>query len=179
MNKVTTEWNLGNFTVALSADVTDDAFAKFANRGALHLGQRNSEVDVILGIVTVDEKGKKVRSKITRTDVPYSPTLAEKLAASFARMEVADGVPIDFDVRVTAYDREDSVSKEARDMALRSLNKHESAGDLEEWLASAAKYTGDTHGADGEFHPEAIAAVLPLARARIAEIKAQARAASL
>lgn len=192
MKTVKTSWNLGNFTVALEAQVTPEQEEILLSRGLLHAAQRVSEVDFALGIAykdgkkTVRKDGKDGRPKVTRNDVPYSDTLRDKLAEVFTGIEIAEAkgtapaVTLATTPVITVYDRDDSTSKEARDMALRSISAHESAGDLEEWLAVKADYSGPTHTDDGEnYHPDAIAAVIPLARARIAEIKAQAKVVNL
>lgn len=53
---------------------------------------------------------------------------------------------------------------------------HESAGDLEEWLEAKVGFTGETHGADGEFSREMLHAI----KVKVDEIaKAAAKAAGL
>lgn len=146
MNTIKTEWNLGNFTVALSADVDDGELKYLASKGLLWLGQRQSQVDRTLGGYNGDKRIKGFK----RGDVEYTPTLAKNLEADFADLEVKDEFQVSPTVVVTEYIRETAEPKYKREkeVALR----HESKGDLEEWLAAKVGYTGETHSEDGEYH---------------------------
>lgn len=183
MKTVTIESTIGNYAYTLAVDIAPEHEDVVLARGVTHAAQRIGEVDEVLGIVTVDDKGKATRNKLTRNDVPFSQEKADALAKLLAKLNIGTNklpTVLPARVTVTVNDRDDATSKEASAMALRSIGAHESAGDLEEWLLVAAKYDGPTHTPDGEqYNPEAIAAVLPLARARIAEIKAATKTASL
>ena len=177
--------NIGNFAYELSVNVEPQHEEILVAEGLTRTVQHISEVDDVLGIrykvgkKNVRKDGKEGRPKVTRNDVPYSDTVASALQKLLSRVVIADAkngapeVALPCDVIVTLHDRDDDTSKEAQAMAVRSLGNHESAGDLEEWLASAAKYEGPTHTANEEaYHPDAIAAVIPLCRAHLAAKKA-------
>jgi hypothetical protein len=148
MTQIKTEWNLGNFTVALSAEVDDGGLKYLASKGLLWLGQRQSQVDKTLGGYSGDKRIKGFK----RGEVEFTPTLAKNLEADFADLEVKDEFQVSPTVMVTEYIRETAEPKYKREkeVALR----HESKGDLEEWLKDKVGYTGDTHGEDGEYNTE-------------------------
>jgi hypothetical protein len=151
MNTIKTEWNLGNFTVSLTADVDDGGLKYLASKGLLWLGQRQSQVDKTLG----GYEGEKRKKGFKRGEVEFTPTLAKNLEADFADLEVKDEFQVSPTVVVTEYIRETAEPKYKREkeVALR----HESKGDLEEWLAAKVGYTGDAHGEDGEYSTEMLA----------------------
>jgi len=148
MNTIKTEWNLGNFTVALSADVDDGQLRYLASKGLLWLGQRQSKVDKTLGGYNGDKRIKGFK----RSEVSYTPTLAKGLTADFETLEVEDEITLTPSVVVTEYVRETAEPKYKREKEV--AGRHESKGDLEEWLADKVGYTGDTHGEDGEYSVE-------------------------
>ncbi len=148
MTQIKTEWTLGNFTVALSAEVTEKQLTYLASKGLLWLGQRQSKVDRTLGGYSGDKRIKGFK----RSEVSFTPTLAERLKADFETLEVEDEITLTPMVSVGEYVRETAEPKYKREkeVALR----HESKGDLEEWLEAKVGYTGDTHGEDGEYSTE-------------------------
>lgn len=148
MNTIKTEWNLGNFTVALSAEVDDSQLRYLASKGLLWLGQRQSKVDKTLGGYNGDKRIKGFK----RSEVSYTPTLAKGLTADFETLEVEDEISLTPSVVVTEYIRETAEPKYKREKEV--AGRHESKGDLEEWLADKVGYTGDTHGEDGEYSTE-------------------------
>lgn len=176
MNKVQTQWNLGNFTIDLTSDVSDAMRDRLASLGLRFLGQRNTEVDKILGgFETVGGKSKR-KANWKRNDVPFDPALASKLVVSFGELELPtiegeEKSPIvNADALVTEYTREATAMK-YRD-AKEVVSRHESANDLESWLAAKCKYDGETHGADGEYAPAMLQAVHAVIQVVIAEQKA-------
>lgn len=151
----TTQWNLGNFTVALSAD-TEEAFALevLAPLGLRFLGHRNPDIDRVLGGYVKGADGKSTRVKgFKRSEVAYSDALAKALAASFAELTVPDSEEgLEAAAVVSEYVREAAALKykNARECA----SMHESAGDIEKWAETNLNYTGPTHGEDGEYAVE-------------------------
>lgn len=176
MKTVKTIWNLGNFTVALDSEVTDDIFARLASLGLRFLGQRNTEVDKILGGFTVVGGKSKRIPGWTRNSVEYDAALASKLCLSFAKLELplADGEKeapvVEANADVVRYERE-AAALQYRD-AKEIAGTKESAGTLETWLVDKAKYDGPTHGDDGEFAPAMLAAIHKVWIAHQAAMKA-------
>ena len=85
--EVNTNWNIGQFDVTLTANVDAETQARLASLGLRYLGQRNSEVDKILGGFEKNSEGKLVRrSNFKRNEVEFSETLRDALAASFATL---------------------------------------------------------------------------------------------
>jgi hypothetical protein len=156
--KLEAKWNLGNFGVRISKDVTETELEELAQVGLLHNAQRAKGIDEALGIIS-KVNGKNVRSKLTRIDIPYSPAIAEKLKA------VLDVIG---EAELVEYQRE-AASLKYRD-AKEIAGRHESKGDLEEWLLDKVGFAGDTHGEDGEFSQEMLAAVHGFAKAALAGI---------
>lgn len=99
-------------------------------------------------------KAKLVMEAITKALAPYVP---------------------DHEIAVTEYVGGEPAAlkyKAEREKA----SAHESAGDLEAWLAAKVGFTGETHGADGEFSREMLHAI----KVKVDEIaKAAAKAAGL
>lgn len=164
MSKViSTQWNLGNFTVSLTTDVEDAMIQRLAGLGLRFLGQRNTEVDKILGGFEIVNGKQKRKALWKRNEVNFTPALAEELATSFSMAELPligeekEAVRLKVESAVSEYQREAAalVFKDAKAIALR----HESAGDLDKWLADKCKFTGETHGADGEYAAPMLQAV--------------------
>lgn len=167
MSKIETKWACGNFEVKLVVVVdapnpTEKEIALF-QAGVRWFGQRNSEVDKILGgFETVDGKSKR-KAGFKRNDVPYSAELAAKLKASFESLEYAEGQTLAESVEVGEYVRDVAEAKYDNERA--AMLRHEQKGDLEEWLEKVIGFKGDTHGDDGEYHPHALAAIRAYVRA--------------
>lgn len=162
MNSINTAWNLGNFTVGLVADVSDEIRDRLSNLGLKYLGLRNTEIDKILGgFETIGGKQKR-RKDWKRNEVEYSDVLAAALAKSFESLElpVLDGEEnapkIATVAEVVKYERETAAIKYRDAKAV--LVRHESANDLEAWAKAKFGFAGDTHGEDGEYSGELLAA---------------------
>lgn len=160
---VDTKWNLGNFTVELKTLVNEAISGRLACLGLRFLGQRVSAVDKILG--GFEKKGDKDVRKAgwKRTDAPFSPDLASKLAKAFEELELPgddagnEAVKLGMKATFTEYVPTAGAPKFVEEKAL--CVRHESKGDLEEWLKTKVGYAGETHGADGEYDPAMLAAV--------------------
>ncbi len=155
--KAETKWNLGNFTVALSTEATPEVDTVLRNLGLLYVGQRVSEVDKILG--GFEKKGdKNVRiAGWKRADVDYTDSLRTALSAAFQELTLPDSEKkIECDVLVSRYDgpakAEPKYAREKKKFA----EKESTEAGLEAWLESFCGYTGETHGADGEYAVEAL-----------------------
>ncbi len=158
MENVNVSWNCGNFTVALATSVSADQFKILATRGLLHSGQRVSEIDKVLGGFEKGADGKsKRKAGWKRTDADYSDALRERLAECFATLEIAEDVKIPCTVSVVKYEGSGTEVKSAREKKKFAQWESEPMG-LEAKLKAFAGYTGDTHGADGEYEPAALAA---------------------
>lgn len=156
--KIETKWNLGNFTVSLTADVKPEMDQKLANLGLLYLGQRVSEVDKILG--GFEKKGDKMvrKEKWKRADVEYSEALKHALNAAFTELTLPDETKLECDVVIGQYVPTKSEPKFQREK-LKFAEKESSPAGLDAWLKSFVGYEGPSHTEDGEsYSPEALAA---------------------
>lgn len=156
--KIDKEWNLGNFTIALTAEVNEEVANKLKSLGLLYLGQRNSEVDKILG--GFEKKGDKNVRKVgwKRGDVEYTDALATALAKSFASLKLDDAVNIPCEAIVVRYDGAAKAEPKFAREKKKFVEKESTAEGLAAWLAKFAGYTGATHGDDGEYSVDALAA---------------------
>lgn len=166
--KVQTNWNLGNFTVALSTEATDAVRDRLASYGLRFLAQRVTAVDKVMGgFETVNGKEKR-KTGWKRGQVAYTPEMATALAGVFAELAFPDD-PKDAVAAVasiTEYVRDTVESKFTEETAIAS--RHESAGDLEEWLVDKVGYADDTHGEDGEYSRAMLLAVREYKRRMLA-----------
>lgn len=159
MKTIKTNWNSGNFSLSHEVECSDDQVLLLAEKGLLWYMQRNRQHDVVLGAFeTVN--GKQVRRKaFKRGDVGYGKPLADKLTAAYGEVSLSDAevdkLPVD--TAVGEYIRDVTDSKFTEETAIAS--RHESAGDLEDWLKAKCKFEGDTHGDDGEYSAEMLRAV--------------------
>lgn len=169
--KVNTNWNLANFSVSLSVEANEALQKTLMEYGVRYFGQRNSEVDKILGgFETVNGKSKR-KANWKRSEVAYTAELAQALAKSFEKLSGPDELVIPAEVEISEYVREDKVdSKFTEEKEI--VGRHESADDLETWLVDKVKYTGDTHGDDGEYAIEMLRAVRAFKIARLRELAA-------
>lgn len=167
--KANTQVTIGNFAVDIEADA--DA-QMLANLGLRWIVQRQTTIDKTLGAFFKGADGKEKRkSGWKRTDVEFTPAMAEKLQTVLESLALPDSedklaaLP-----NVTEYVREAPEKKFVDAKA--AMARHESANDIEAWLAGLG-YTGPTHGEDGEYAVEA----LRIVDAKIAEMLRAARAA--
>jgi hypothetical protein len=178
MKTIEVESTVGNFLVRCKAEVTDNQFAYFASKGLLWAMQRQSEVDKVLGAFTTDislahftakGKGPWRKKDWTRNSVDYSADKAGKLQAVFANLAMPDDLPaLATTAEVLEYIRDVAESKYRDEKAI--MSKHESKGDLEEWLAERIGYTAETHGEDGEFSVKALGAIRAYIKAELAKL---------
>lgn len=164
--KLNTVWNCGNFTLEHVAEVGDKLRDVLAGIGLRSVCQRNPEIDKVLGgFETVG--GKSVRRKAyKRGDVAFSPGLAARLAASFFHIR-AEGIELDVATQARLYVPTDSDPKfsEEREIMARHESKSGDASapgpeqELAVWLGATVGFEGSSHGEDGEFSLEALAAV--------------------
>lgn len=164
--KVVTSWNSGNFSLRHEVEVGPEQVAALASDGLLYRMQRNREHDEVLGAFTKDGEKKVRKPKWKRIDVGYDAGLAAKLKGVYGGDEAMPVV-----TEVTEYIREAGAdSKFTEEIAI--AGRHESAGDLAEWLLEKCDYVGDTHGDDGEYHAEMLRAVRGYKLKRLAALKA-------
>ncbi len=157
--KTQTSWTMGNFTVSLKAELNEQATAKAVEKGLLWAGQRKSGLDDTLS--GVDAKKRKAQG-FKRDSVAYSQAMAERLKALFSTVELDDNVVVETEVTVGEYVPTTADSKFVKETEV--MSRHESKGDLEEWLKSTVGYSGDTHGEDGEYSKEALGAIRAYAK---------------
>lgn len=160
MKEVNTKWALGNFSVELSSTVDDAMFTKLANLGLRFLGQRVSAVDKVLGAFETDATGKPRRkSGWKRGDVTFTPELADALVAVFTSLELPDESKLEsVAVSVAEYVPTAAAPKFKEEREI--VSRHESKGDLDEWLKATVGFAGESHTVDGEdFNPVMLAAV--------------------
>lgn len=150
MNKIETKWNLGNFTVAIAhTPASESALETLAALGLRFLGQRNSDVDKILG--GFEKRGEKLVRKANwkRNDVGYDGALASALKASFATLELPDESKIEVEAEVSEYVRETATPKYAEVKAM--LAAKESTETWGAFLAKLGFSEATAHDADGEY----------------------------
>jgi hypothetical protein len=181
MSKIETKWACGNFLIGMAvsfdalglpelADFAGDSLVVvLLENGIRQIGQRNSEVDKILGAFSKDANGKDVRRKeFKRNLVPYSAELAEKLKESFSKLQYAENAPLNAEVSVVEYVPTAGEPKFAGEKA--AMARHESmSGDvnspskeqeLSVWMKSTIGYDGPIWTEDEEdYHPAALMAV--------------------
>lgn len=159
MNEINTKWNLGNFAVSLTTKVDDTMRHQLATFGLRFLGQRVSAVDKILGGFETGADGKsKRKAGWKRTDAAFGAALAGKLATAFAELDLPESeAKLAASATFTEYVPTAGAPKFVEEKA--ACVKHESAGDLEEWLKTKVGFAGETHGADCEYSTEMLMAV--------------------
>lgn len=160
--KLTTSWNLGNFNVTLAKDVTGYERDTLAEYGLRWLGQRNTQVDLTLGIASVKPGKKAGKTKIvrdgrTRTDIPFTPAMADKLANDFHTLG-DDEFKLD-SIVVTVGEKQTETKEKKYQRAINKLTQRESMPDFETWLADKVGFEGETHDENGEYTQEVILAV--------------------
>lgn len=166
--KVTIEYSTGNFTLAISGNVdTQGIEAKPPLSDVIESGIRyTTEREVASACYkAIVGKGGKLPAKFKRDTLLFSGESAEKFK-EVAERELGKLMP---DVTVIVTENVGAVKADA----IEALSRHESANDLESWLEKNIGYVGETHGDDGEFAPEAIAAVavkIRILKAKQAEI---------
>lgn len=155
--KVNAKWSLGQFDVSLTVDASSEAVQKaLLEAGLLRLGQGVNDVDKALGGFEF-VKGKEMRKEgWKRGEVPYSAEAAEKVKATLLSLK-ANGLTIPAEVEVGPKVG-GSVASLYKD-AISVVSRHESKGDLEDWLAAKMGYEGETHGSDGEYAVAMLVAV--------------------
>ena len=175
--KIETKWACGNFLVAMAVDLPglpslssehegDAKVIALLEGGIRQIGQRNSDVDKILGAFTKGADGKSKRiTGWKRGEVPYTKALADKLQGSFLTLEYAEDMPLNASVEVTEYVPTTAEPKYKEEMEI--VGRHESAGDLDTWLKTTVGYAGESHGEDGEYEPAMLASVKAFKIARL------------
>ncbi len=169
--KIETTWNSGTFTLAHSAEVEEALLPTLAAFGLRYLVQRNSGHDKALGAFTTDKSladkpkgdGPWRRKDWKRSTVEYTDALARKLEGVYAKAKLSedeDGEAVELPV-TTVASRYDGAAKAEPKFAREKkkfAEKESTAAGLEAWLKAFAGYTGATHGEDGEYAVEALAA---------------------
>ena len=179
MKSTNINWTFGNFdvTVRLTAELDGPKADKVLEAAGLKWLQRKpaSAVEKLLAGYEKRPEGFK------RDSIPFSPERAEKVKAGFTLTETSLGITAEC-LSVTEHVK--GVTDAPNVKAREALSRHESAGDLEEWLAqayvmvgearvAAPAYTGPTHTVDGEdYHPEAVANAVAKRRAATAYLDA-------
>lgn len=158
MTKINTKWNSGNFSLTHEVEVDEAGLLALAEKGLLWFMQRNREHDGVLG--AFEKQGdKQVRRKgWKRGDVAFDKPTADDLKAVYGELKLSESSKLPVVTEVGEYVREtgaDSKFTEERAIA----GRHESKGDLEEWLLEKCSYAEDTHGEDGEYSVEMLRAV--------------------
>ena len=155
--QVTTNWNIGQFGIALSANVDDAMRDRLATLGLRYLGQRNSEVDKVLGGFEKNAEGKMVRkANFKRNEVAFTPELADALAATFGELSLpkADGEEkapvIAATVLINQYEGSTATIKYAGER--KAYARHGVAGDLEAFAAKVG-YEGEVGDGTAENAP--------------------------
>lgn len=175
--KVKIDTSTGFYRVQVEGEVKADKLQAVVNDGI-------AQGCLYRGVFAAGREITGAKRKLDES-APFDASKAEELNALCVK--ALTDVLNDPVITVTQYvppEGKDTTLASAKEAALAAFGKHESAGDLEEWLAASYDYTGPTHGADGEYHPDALAPVLKKAQANAraaldamrAEMKAKAAA---
>lgn len=171
MKKITTESTLGNYKAIVSVNADEALQEKLLPLGLKYVLQRQTTIDKILGAFVTDADGKaKRKNKWTRNSVDYSADMASKLRSGLSTLAMPDETNLTVDAEIFEYVREVAESKFTSEKA--AMSRHESANDLEAWLAEKIGYAGESHGEDGEFHPDALRAIRDYVKAETAKLMA-------
>lgn len=168
MTTITTKWNSGNFALTHEATVDEAGLLTLASQGLLWFAQRNREHDKVLGAFETVSGKQKRKDGWKRTDVDYTVDGANKLKGVYGEFEIAEGVKLPVATTVAEYIRDVAEPKYANAKA--AMARHESADDLEVWLATKIGFAGATHGEDGEYNVEALKAIDAFVKAQVAAI---------
>lgn len=158
--KAHTSWNLGEFGVTLSGDIANSQAAH--DLALLHEAQRQTEVDITLGIAKRVPGKKAGKTKIERdgrkrSDVPYSAAIGERLATLFASM-TSEALGLT-NVECTVGVKSVETKEKKYQRAIAKLTQRESLPDFETWLADKVGFEGKTHDENGEYTQDVIVAV--------------------
>lgn len=153
--KIKTNWNVGNFSVTLEGEVSEEQIPLLVEKGVLQVAQRQSEIDKVLGIVKkVGEK--TVRSGVKRNEVPYSDEVALNLGSVFETLKISDDEEIELTVEVTEYVPTAGEIKFAFEKSL--LAEKVAGGKSLADIAKGIEFEGET-GEAPDYTPEFLRAV--------------------
>lgn len=169
--KIETTWNSGTFTLAHSADIPEEMIPIVLAFGVRQIVQRNSKHDKVLGAFTTDRAlahkpkgdGPWRKKDWTRGSVEYTDALARQLEGVYSKIKLSedeDGEAVELPITTVASRYDGAIKAEpkfAREKK-KFAEKESSEAGLEAWLKSFVGYTGATHGEDGEYSTEALAA---------------------
>ncbi len=153
--KVTIEYSTGNFTLSISGNVdTQGMEPKEPLATTITNGIR---YDVERGVAStcykeIDGKSGKLPKGYKRDSMAFSVEKAERFTAIAVR-ELKALMP---DVVVVTTENVGTAKADA--IAVLTDLESKPEGVMEAALAKLG-YAGDTHGADGEFHPDAVTAI--------------------
>lgn len=168
MKKITTESTLGNYKAIISVNADDTLQEKLLPLGLKYVLQRQTTIDKTLGAFTVVDGKAKRKSGWKRNDVEYTEAVAKELHTALSTLAMPDESNLAVEAEIVEYIRE--VKEAAFTSEKAAMSRHESANDLESWLADKIGYDGDTHGDDGEYHPAALAAIRAYVKQLTAEV---------
>ncbi len=146
--KIEVNWNIGKFDVTAETEVSESLIKPLLERGVLHVLQRSSEIDKVLGIV-VKDGDKTKRLPIKRNDVPYEKEMAERLEAALSSATITDDEELEFSITVGEYvgggTKEPAFAYEKK-----LLKAKLASGQSYEISAANIKYEGQLVDDDGE-----------------------------
>lgn len=165
--KIETKWNIGKagvgFGVTARAEVSDTDAEVLKQLGFKYLLQRVTSVDDVLGGYTKGADGKRTRvAGFKRGNVPFGEATAKALAEVLSEVHFPDSTKekphtLKAEVQVALAEGESAGPAYAREKKKFAEKESTEAG-LAAWLESFCGYTGESHGADGEYAVEALAA---------------------
>lgn len=153
--KVNIEYSTGNFTLAISgtvqgvADNCGEPLATIIVSGIRYEVERGVASECYKSIAG---KGGKLPKGFKRESLAFTAEAAERFTA-VAMREVSKLMP---DVVVTTTENVGTLKADA--LAVLTDLESKPDGTLEAALAKLG-YAGETHGDDGEFHPQAVATI--------------------
>lgn len=166
MQKIESTIDSGNFTMTFKGEVKEEMRDALVADGLRYRVERDVLSAVYLKLIGVPGKSGKLvmpKGKGVRKGLEFSPETALKFAeaAEGALGKYLNGAMASVGLYVS------ETKQPQYELAVKALERHESLGDIETWLANVVGYDGETHGEDGEFHPDAIKAVWVYANSKL------------
>lgn len=164
--KLKTDSVFGNFAFAIEAEVGEKEVQLLASYGLLQIAQRSPASAAEKAMAGYEKRPTGFK----RDSIAYGESAAAILREKLSAIPLDGNGTITCSVTVTEYVPAADATQTKVDVEI--AGRHESAGDLESWLAATCKYSGPTHEND-EYAPAMLAAIRAVRREREAQVLAQ------